>query len=149
MASVTIKSNIVHVGQQIRDKLGALTDETILRPVMFGLVDLMTQRIHIEGEDSSGNQIGTYSKGYLRTRAKANRKEGSKVVISLTRQLENAWTVEATPKGYGIGFLNQHNYDKSQWVEATYKKPIFELTQKEREYAVDYISDLVKEKLSE
>jgi hypothetical protein len=70
-----------------------------------------------------------------------------KVIISLTRQLENDWSVIATQKGYGIGFLNLLNYQKSQWVQQTYKKKIFDMTASEKEYAIGRISELAGETL--
>lgn len=148
-----IKTNIPQFTEAMREKFELLGNkEYLLRPVMFGLVDLMTNRIHNNGLAADGNAIGSYSNGYMRTRAKAGRQEGKKVVISLTRQLENDWSVkersvQPTPKGYGIGFLDKHNYDKSQWVEKTYKKPIFSLTESEQAYALDYINDLVNQAL--
>lgn len=147
---VTIKTNINQVLEGIGDKLEKLSNpEYLFRPVCFGLIDLMTRRIHEDGEDSSGNQIGMYSTPYLKKREKRGRKEGPKVVVSFERQLEQSWTVEATPKGYGVGFLNIFNFNKSQWVEATYKKPIFKPQQKELDYAIDYINELANQALSE
>jgi hypothetical protein len=184
MASIKIKTNLSSVTEIFKEKLAILNDrEYLLRPVAFGVIDLMTKRIHIEGKDSSGGQIGTYSKGYMAVRTgiyksnevyksgknkgqqkptgvytkgakigekrpSYNRSNDPKVIISLTRQLENDWSVIATTKGYGVGFLNVHNFNKSQWVELTYKKKIFALTESEREYALNYINDLVNQALS-
>lgn len=82
---------------------------------------------------------GTISRGVKKgqPRPKYNRTADTKVVASLTRQMENDFGTNAedpaqTEAGYGIGFKNPHNYDKSQWVEATYKKPIWQLTQEEQ-----------------
>ncbi|MBA3830066.1 MAG: hypothetical protein H0X33_14085 [Taibaiella sp.] len=128
----------------IQAKLDKLKDrEYLLRPVAFGVLDLMTKRIHHEGKASDGQQIGQYSTGYLAERQKYNRGSDPTVIISFTRQLENDYSVVATDKGYGIGFLNKHNFDKSQWVQGRYKKKIFELTGIEKKYALDYINDLV------
>jgi hypothetical protein len=64
------------------------------------------------------------------------RTNDTKVVISLTSQLENDEVTIHLGKGnYGIGCLNKHNWDKSQWVEETYKKKIFASTQAERDAA--------------
>jgi len=132
---------------QLQGKLEVLKNrEYLLRPVAFGVIDLIQKRIHIDGKASDGNAIGTYSSAYVRgLRKKNNRGSSTKVIISLTRQLENNYAVIATPKGYGIGFLNAFDYNKSQWVEATYGKPIFALTTEEHQYALDYITDLVNQ----
>jgi len=56
-------------------------------------------------------------------RPRYNRTNDPKIIASLTRQMENDFKVIATgPNSYGLGFSNSHNYDKSQWVEATYNK---------------------------
>lgn len=77
-----------------------------------------------------------------------NRSSDTKVIISLTRQLENNWSVIVTGKGYGVGFLNPHNLDKARWTEATYKKKIFSLSPFEiktiKEIIQDNVSDVLK-----
>lgn len=48
-----------------------------------------------------------------------------------------------TSQGYGIGFKNSENFNKSQWNER-YKKPIYKTTQEEktlvRTVAEDFIN---------
>jgi len=78
-------------------------------------------------------------------RPKYNRGTDTKVIASLTREMENDMKVISLPGGsYGIGFSNKHNFDKSQWVTATYKKPIFNLAQTE----ISAINDIVTDALS-
>lgn len=62
---------------------------------------------------------------------KYNRNSDKKVVISLTRQMENDMVVVATAKGYGIGYNNAENAKKVGYVENTYNKKIFGLTKTE------------------
>lgn len=81
-------------------------------------------------------------------RPQYNRSGDTKVIVSLTRQLENNWGVIATPKGFGIGFLNPFNYQKARWVEAQKKKEIFSLTPDERDYAIAFINDKTAETLN-
>jgi len=61
-----------------------------------------------------------------------NRTTDTKVVASLTRQMENDMVVVPTAKGYGIGYNNPENYKKAGYVEATYRKSIFKVSPKER-----------------
>ncbi len=190
-----IKTNIGVITERIKAKLSILNDhEYLLRPVCFDVIELMTNRIHMEGKDSDGNAIGTYSKGYMAIRTgvfqnserfkkgaqkgkvknagkftdrtiRLNKQTGvftgedkvgterpnyhrssdPKVIISLTRQLENDWSVIATNAGYGIGFKNPFNLQKARWAEATYKKDIFKTTIAEREYAIKKIQGLIKQ----
>lgn len=145
-----IKTNISEVTGNIARKLQVLKDkEYLLRPVAFGLIDKMTQRIHVDGKASDDEQIGNYSSNYLKVRQRKpyNRTADTKIIVSLTRQLENDWSVIATDKGYGIGFNNPFNLQKARWVEERKDKEIFSLTTEEKEYAVDYLNELTNEAL--
>jgi len=77
-----------------------------------------------------------------------NRSADTKIIVSLTRQLENDWNVIATDDGYGIGFLNSHNFDKARWVEAIKKKKIFFLAPTEQQYVNETVNTLVKDALA-
>lgn len=181
--SIKVKTNLNAVSANLARKIAVLKDkEYLLRPLCFDIIDLMTKRIHIDGKDSTGSQIGTYSKGYMAirtggfenskrvTRGKNkgkikdagtftkgtgkslsrpmyNRSSDTKVIVSLTRQLENDWAVIARPRGYGVGFLNALNFQKAGWVEETYDKRIFHLTTEEKEFAQKRIQGLVKNAL--
>jgi len=65
-----------------------------------------------------------------------NRTADTKVILSLTRQMENDLSVVETSGGYGIGYLNPDNLKKARWCEETYKKKILsKLTTEEIELA--------------
>jgi hypothetical protein len=145
-----IQTNIGQVTKAIAEKLKVLKDpEYLLRPVAFGLIDKMTQRIHNEGRGSDGAEIGQYSNAYLQRRQNPpyNRTGDRKIIVSLTRQLENDWSVIATQKGYGIGFKNPFNLQKLRWVEEGKGKKIGDLTQDEQKYVVDYLNELTADAL--
>lgn len=150
MASINIKTNIANVVADLNSRLKRLTDrDYLLRPVCFDLIDLMTKRIHLDGIGSDGDQIGTYSSEYLKLRQrKYQRSADPKVIVSLTRQLQNDWSVIATSNGYAIGFLNSFNLQKARWVEAQ-KGRIFDLTTGEREYATERLNELTNEALND
>lgn len=150
MASVKINTNLSVVTGNIRERLEKLQDkEYLLRPVCFDLIDLMTKRIHNDGVASDGQPIGTYAASYLKLRQKKyNRDSSTKTIVSLTRQLENDWSVIATQKGYGIGFLNELNLKKARWVEAIKKKIIFNLSTAETDYAINLINNLTAKALN-
>lgn len=77
-----------------------------------------------------------------------NRGSDTKVIVSLTRQLENNWSVMETQKGYGIGFTNPFNADKLRWVEEQKGKVIGHLTTEELEYVSVRLNELVADALS-
>jgi hypothetical protein len=142
---VTIKFNITPVVNLLKERFDKLSDkEYLLRPVAFDLIDLMTQRIHIEGNGSDGNPIGEYSDGYMPRRIKFQRGPSRKVIVALTRAgLEQDWSVIATNQGYGIGFKNPYNLKKARWVEAIKNRVIFNLSVTEEEYAKAKINKLI------
>jgi len=148
MASVSI--NIEELTGKIKEKIAKLGDkEYIPRTLSFDLIDLMTKRIHIDGISADGSAIGTYNKSYLSLRQrKYSRNSDSKIIVSLTRQLENDWSVISTDHGYGIGFLNPFNFQKARWVEANKGKIIFSLSQAEQQYVNDTVTQLTKDALT-
>lgn len=157
---ITITSNVKEVSVRLyRRLLNISTPENLdklSREIGITLAGEMRERIHERGEDSSGSQIGTYTPGYLRLRQrKYNRTADPKVILSLTRQMENDFTTgisnpepTKTPDGYGIGFKNPDNFNKSQWNEEKYKKPIYNTTTTEkgqvRKIAEDFINRGIK-----
>jgi hypothetical protein len=150
MVAMTIKSNIKVVSGRIKQQLEQLKNkEYLLRPVAIEVIPLMTERIHQKGEASDDSQIGSYSSGYLKLRQKKyNRDSSSKVIVSLTRKLEQDWAVIATQNGYGIGFLNPLSLQKLRWVEGRKGKIIANLSKSEQQYAVDRINELVADALN-
>ena len=92
---------------------------------------ITADRIFDKGKDSTGGEIGKYSKGYLKQRIKDNYPPSTKVILQATRQMSNDWTVINTGKELGLGFKNSFNADKSEWVEITYNKSIFSHTKDE------------------
>lgn len=86
-------------------------------------------------------------------RPKYNRTADTKVIISLTRQMENDLAVcenapIKTSTGYGIGYLNPDNRKKADYVEATYNKKILtKLTKEEKELAIKTATEFLTEYL--
>jgi len=145
-----INSNFGQVGKAIAERLKTLKNpEYLLRPVAFGLIDKMTQRIHNDGLASDEGAIGNYSNSYLRQRQKPpyNRTADRKIIVSLTRQLENDWSVIATDRGYGVGFKNPFNLQKARWVEENKGRKIFSPSPSEQKYMIDYINELTADAL--
>lgn len=100
-----------------------------------------TVKVANAGKKTKGGSVGSKRTNY-------NRGTDPKVIISLTGQLENDYIIIPLKDGTAIGFSNSHNYDKSQWVENTYKKKIFNTTKAERdlidERGQDYINEQLK-----
>lgn len=181
---INYNSNISAVIKAKLEQIQALQNnpDQVLRTVAMAVLPELKNRVHVEGKDSSGNPIGTYSPGYMKVRTgnyqnagrvsrgankgklkdagkftkgtnikifgtivedtskvgtarpRYNRTADPKVILSLTRQMENDLSVVPSGNGYGIGYLNPHNFQKAQWCEETYGKPILsKLTPAEKE----------------
>lgn len=142
MATITI--NIAQVFDRISSNFELLKDkEYLLRPLAVETIPLMKERIHIDGQASDGSQIGEYANSYMRQREKAGRGGSRKIIVALTSQLEQDWSVLATATGYGIGFNNSLNTQKMRWVEEQKSKIIANLSAKEKEYITERIQELV------
>lgn len=91
---------------------------------------------------------GVYTKGKEKgnARKKYNRTSDTKVILSLTRQMENDLSVcEQSPikttYGYAIGYQNQLNMEKLENLELKYKKKILTKLSKEEESLIELIVD--------
>lgn len=145
-----IVTNIGEVSQRIADRLKVIAEKDyLLRPVAFGLIDKMTFRIHNEGKGSDEAPIGRYNNNYLRLRQRKYSRDGDpKIIVSLTRQLENDWAVIAVGNGYGVGFNNPFNLQKARWVEENKGKKIFSLSPSEQQYVNEYLNELVTDAIN-
>ena len=86
--------------------------ETISRAAALAVLPELRERIHVKGENSNGTKIGTYSNSYMKVRERYNRTADKDVVASLTRELENGYTLKATDNGYTIGNTSPSNDEK-------------------------------------
>lgn len=131
---MTITDNIPFVIGNILAKFRELDNpETVSRAAAIALLPELRHRIHVEGKKTDGSAIGTYSNSYLKIRqSQYNRTADSTVIASLTRQLENGYTLKATENGYTIGNASPYNDEKIQHLEEKYGA-IWQLTEKERE----------------
>lgn len=141
---IEIKTNIGAVINFITIKIkdasavdGLLKDKMV-RAVASSVGGDMKNRIHIQGQKADGEQIGTYSAQYLKLRQKKYKRSADpKVILSLTRQMENDFGLVATDPiktqtGYGLGFKNPLDTVKAEHMEQLYGS-IYSLTPKEKQ----------------
>ena len=180
--SIKIESNassvILNLEKKLVEGLSSANIDKLTREMAVTTAANMRERIHEEGKDANGSQIGVYTTEYMKVRTgvypnsdkrksgknkgqaknagvytkgknkgqqrkKYNRSTDRKVIISLTRQLENDFTLGAQNKtptkingGYGIGFKNNKNAIIAEGLQKRYRKRIWYLTVKEREDAL-------------
>lgn len=112
--------------------------------VATSMLAVTSDRIFTQGKDANNSEIGNYSKGYLKQRQKEGYSSSKKVILQATRQMVNDFSVISNSNSLGLGFKNQFNADKSEWVEDTYDKDIFKHTQEEK----DTLNKLVDKEVS-
>lgn len=143
---ITTEHNGEVIFKTIDAKLAAIDIDKMTRLQATSLMAAMRRRIHVNGLDSSGKPIGVYSPGYLKyTRPKYGRKEGTTVVLSLTRSMENAMKLYPIENGTGIGYITAEQLQKAKWCEQTYKKRIFAPTEEERAMTQAIAENYIKE----
>lgn len=135
---------------KITAKLQSLEQsDALLRIIASTMLAETRQRIHEDGKNAAGGNIGTYKKSYLEWRQENGYKTtGSNVKLFLTGQMQNDYKVVPQSKTeYGLGFSNQFNGDKSTWAEEKYGK-IYGLTKAEltmvNDICNEYIQNLFK-----
>lgn len=187
MLEVTSNINVVIAAKLEQIQRLKNDPDPILRTVALTVLPEFKKRIHIDGKDSSGGQIGTYSPGYMAVRTGAfknadrvsrgksqgklknagrfterseskagelrpryNRSSDPKVILSLTRQMENDLAVVKSSKGYALGYNNPDNLKKAKWNEATYNKKILtKLTKEERALAKQTAEEFTEQYLKD
>ena len=130
---MTIKTNLSEVLTNLIAQMNEQLGRQIAREVAVSLKPVIAVRIHQEGKDANGDQIGTYKPSYLELRTKKYKRTADPtVILSLTKQMENDFSVQETQLGYGLGYNNPFNYQKAQWNELNFKRLIFGLTNEEQ-----------------
>jgi len=120
---LTYSSNIADVAGTLLKQfkgleLGGPNNDKVMRAIADSALSLVRPRIHQQGKRADGQPIGTYSNSYLKYRVKKkNRENDGKVVLSLTRNMENDFQVIPTDTGYGLGFNNPDNVKKADWLQ--------------------------------
>lgn len=121
---IAYSSNLSSVVSTILGRLKSLqlqdgpTVDKMVRTAAFDVIPKIKKRIHVDGLNSDEQQIGTYSNSYIKYRQKNKRGGSSKVIFSLTRQMENDFgIVSGKGNSYGLGFKNELNANKAKWLQ--------------------------------
>lgn len=153
---IEIRTNTQQVISDVSSQLGILMNpQELMKLAAVAVLPVIKKRVHEDGKDSTGKQIGNYSPGYMKVRTgvfgnsgkyvkgknkgevkdtgvfskgkhkgsprpKYNRTNDTKIIGSLTRQMENGMVVVPTDNGSAIGYTNQHDLDKAIWLDETY-----------------------------
>ena len=147
---MTITDNFAIVLADVMGKVSSLANpETVSRAAASAVLPELRDRIHGEGKNENGAQIGTYSLSYLKLRqSKYNRTSDSSVVASLTRQLENSYILGADGNSYGISVATPLSVDKIKWLTDRYGD-LWMLTKEEEKIALDAAKETSNKILNE
>lgn len=145
---LTDNFNIV-LGSMMRKVAEIANPESVSRSAAVAVMPELRERIHVEGKDEKGGQIGEYTLSYLKLRQrKYNRTSDSKVVASLTRQLENSYILGTIGKSYGISVATPLSFDKIKWLTEKYGD-VWMLTEGEKQIALNTASEQATRILNE
>lgn len=140
------------VVNKVDTMLSAIDIDRMTRLQATSLLASIRKRVHVEGLASDGRPIGTYSKGYLKyTRPKYGRKEGGKVVLSLTRSMENSMILFPIENGTAIGYATAELLQRAKWQErrkAYGSRQIWSPTDSEREMVEKIGQEYIQEHLN-
>lgn len=137
----------------------AIKSERILRVAVSTVLAEHKPRIFEKGLDGNGSKIGTYGtdpisiskknqakqtgktyfKGGYAEYKKAIGKNNGFVNLDNTSQMKQDYGIVKSGTGLGLGFQNQINYEKSQWMQDKYDKNIFDHTDQELNLLADVL----------
>lgn len=141
----------------------AIKSDRNLRIALSTTLAIHKPRIFQQGFDSKGVKIGTYStkpasiskkqqardtgrtyfKGGYAEYKRAVGKNPGYVVLRNTDQMMMDYGIQGSGLSYGFGFQNRENYNKSQWMQDKYFKPIFDLSRHEETILTNTLTDLL------
>lgn len=119
--------------------------DRIDRKVLSAVHSAITIRAFKDGKYADGRSLGDYSLGYQKERARKGINQTRQVNLQFTGQMLKDFKLKVLGNNeYGSGFDNSANYDKSVWVEDTYRGEIFNLSKDEEKL----LEDLYEKELS-
>lgn len=150
--SFTLSSNLAEVVLDLSAQLKSLSDDNgaskdkLMRMVASEMVTILHDRIHVQGQNTAGQDFGEYSNSYLKLRKK-NGLTGRKVILRFTGQLEKLTIVPDNKGNYSIGWISENNLTKAQYMEQRYGI-IYQFNENEANHAIavanDFITQLFK-----
>lgn len=144
MIKISVISNLSSL--DVLKKLSEGIDE-LTKEIASTLIAEIRTRIHGDGKNSAGSDIGDYDDSYLPIRKRFNRGTNTKVILSLTGGLENSYGIIQDENGlYAIAILNDKYVEIVEHLEDKYGE-IFNLTDEERKLVTTIINNRIEKLL--
>lgn len=118
--------------------------DSLLREIATSMLSVTRSRIHEQGINSAGSQIGTYSSSYLELRREQEGRSNTNVNLVFKGDMERDYKIiPISDTEYGLGYSNKLNADKAKWNTERYGR-IFALTDDE----LSQVRDIIREYLN-
>lgn len=137
----------------------AIRSERALRAAISTVLSVHKPRIFEKGLDGVGSKIGTYGTKPISISKKSQARQTGKtyfkggyaeykkdigknpgyVNLRNTDQMMIDYGIVKSGSQFGLGFQNDENYKKSQWMQDKYDKNIFDHTQSELDLLADVL----------
>jgi hypothetical protein len=123
--------------------------DNITRTIAADLVASNISRIHNDGQNVDGSNIGSYStESYKKLRQKKGR-QINKVDLSFTGKLSKEFSFAASGlHTVGVGFLTPYGAELSEHLEEKYNKKIWGVTQEDERIAEEIAKNKVNKYLN-
>ena len=148
---IAINVNVYGINQ-LAEKLESIeaNAKSISREVANNIFPIIKNRVHNEGKNSNDQPIGTYKNSYLELRQKKGRTADTKVIFSLTGDMENDFSVQETNDGWGLGFHRDINGKKAQGLQYGNKNlkgfgEVYKPTETEKELIVEIVTNYIND----
>jgi hypothetical protein len=109
--------------------------QKVLKTAALNSLALISERIQVFGKLSNGSAIGggQYNKQYAKKRAASGR-QVRQIDYTFSGDLMQSFTAGPGPRFYAIGFTDEENHNKKEWLENMHGVA-FELSEKEIDLA--------------
>jgi hypothetical protein len=145
------------------------SDPRVIKTALSSVLPEHKNRIFKSGFDSKGVQIGKYSTkaasiskkqqaintgrtyfkgGYSEYKSAIGKNPGFVNLRNTDQMMVDYGLLQLGNNFFGFGFQNEANFQKSQWMEDKYKKPIFRLSKGEETLLTKVLTSEVKKLLN-
>jgi len=150
---------------EIRNLNALLASDKGMRVALTSVLALQKRRIFQNGQSADDSKIGTYGTkpasiskkqqaqntghtyfkgGYAEYKTEIGKNPGFVILRNTDQMMMDYGMFVLGNNQWGLGFSNDKNFDKSQWMEDKYKKEIFDTTAQEDQVLETILNDTLE-----
>lgn len=150
---------------EIRNLNALLASDKGMRTALTSILALQKRRIFQNGQDAENSRIGTYGSkpasiskkqqaqatgktyfkgGYAEYKSLIGKNPGFVILRNTDQMMMDYGMFVLGNNQWGLGFSNDTNFNKSQWMEDKYKKEIFDTTAQEDQILETILNDTIE-----